>query len=195
MSPPPPCDATCRTEARRRQLANAFGIGDPEAYVSSFAQTRHVEWPMPLVLAARAHLDTVKAVEVELGVLLLEKQLDRLDVRQPLTREQRRLVHEMVEVGYGMVSSSRDLASGGRCVLCWVALGGGVTYRVVVCMYVVTAIRGMWAHHVVGVLWAHHVIDLLWAHHVIDLMWAHRAIDFLWAHRAIDLLWAHHVVD
>lgn len=112
---PPPCDATCRTEARRRQLANAFGIGDPEAYVSSFTTTRSVEWPPALILAARTHLDTIKAVELELGVLLLEKQLEQLDVRQPLTREQRRVVHEMVEVGYGMVSSSRDLTSGGRC--------------------------------------------------------------------------------
>lgn len=114
---PPTCDATCRAEARRRQLANAFGIGDPDAYISSFDATRHVEWPTSLVLAARDHVDVVKAVELELGVLLLERQLDRLDVRQPLSRQQRRLVHEMVEVGYGMVSSSRDLASGGRCVV------------------------------------------------------------------------------
>ncbi len=91
-------------------------MGDPSTYVSSFDRTRAVDWPPSLLLAARPHVDALRAVEVELGVFLLERSADRLDVKRALSREQRRVVHEMVEVGYNMVSSSRDIASGGRYV-------------------------------------------------------------------------------
>lgn len=61
---PPPllCDSTCEATQRRAQLANAFGIADPDSHVAVADRSRIVTHSPELLAYAREHKNWVEDV-------------------------------------------------------------------------------------------------------------------------------------
>lgn len=97
------CDAVCHLEGRRRTLADAFGVTDPEKHVSSFDR-RPVVWSGALLEAAKRDPAWVESIERELGMFVADGSIKRR-VLAPMPQYQRALVHAMAEQ-YGLASAS-----------------------------------------------------------------------------------------
>ena len=101
--PPLECDAVCRLEGRRRALADAFGVDDPQHHVSVFDR-RSAVWSGALLEVAKRDPAWVHSVEKELGSFVAERELKR-KVLNPMPRAQRALLHAMAQQ-YGLASVS-----------------------------------------------------------------------------------------
>lgn len=91
---------------RLRQLADAFGIEDPERRPSSFAKSSHETFPQEVIDAARNDLPAVRELEEQMEELALEgasRSRPRRQELPPASRQWRHLQHSLAEA-YGMAS-------------------------------------------------------------------------------------------
>lgn len=70
------CDALCNLQGRRAQLADAFGVDNPDRHVSTFDR-KPAEWSGELLAAAKRHRAWVEGVERELAIFLADTTLKR----------------------------------------------------------------------------------------------------------------------
>lgn len=106
------CDAVCRLEGRRRELADAFGVEDPHHHVSVFDR-RPAVWSGALLEAAKRDPAWVHSVEKELGSFVADREVKRR-VLTPMPRAERALVHAMAQQ-YGLASVATG-AEPRRCI-------------------------------------------------------------------------------
>ena len=90
-------------ELRRRQLADAFGVDDPDRRPSMFAASSAEAFSALALATARAEPSFVTDLEARFDAALAARS--RRTSLPPMCRSKRRVVHEMAHT-YGIVSSS-----------------------------------------------------------------------------------------
>ncbi|GAX86309.1 hypothetical protein CEUSTIGMA_g13721.t1 [Chlamydomonas eustigma] len=103
--PPLECDHGCEIEGRRRQLAQAFNVDDPDHHIAYFDRNRTPTYSTSLLQVAKEHLAFVEHVEQQLTSFIGDSGLKRLALA-PMTHSQRSFVHELAEEGYGLATVS-----------------------------------------------------------------------------------------
>ena len=98
-----PCDSMCELEKRRRSLASAFGIDDPDRHVSVFNR-KAASWTGALLAAGKRNPSFVRSVEKELESFVANPSSKRRSL-QAMPRIQRAIVHGMCEQ-YGIATIS-----------------------------------------------------------------------------------------
>lgn len=89
--------------ARRRQLADAFGVADPEHRPSMFAASSAATFSADVVKVARQNPEFVRLLEAALEHAINSRKM-RVSL-QPMPRSQRAVVHELSKA-YGITTQS-----------------------------------------------------------------------------------------
>jgi E3 ubiquitin-protein ligase ZNF598 len=101
--PTVPCDAVCRLEGRKKNLADAFGVDDPDRHISSF-ERRAAVWSGMLLDAAKGNPTFVETIEKELQNFIANREVKRRAL-PAMPRAQRAVVYGMAEQ-YGLASAA-----------------------------------------------------------------------------------------
>ncbi|KAL4520222.1 hypothetical protein Ndes2437B_g04625 [Nannochloris sp. 'desiccata'] len=97
------CDAVCRLEGRKKTLADAFGVEDPDRHISSF-ERRPAVWSGLLLDAAKRNPSFIETIEKELQNFIANRDLKR-HALPAMPRAQRAIVYGMAEQ-YGIASAA-----------------------------------------------------------------------------------------
>jgi hypothetical protein len=101
--PTVPCDAVCRLEGRKKTLADAFGVDDPDRHISSF-EKRAAVWSGMLLDAAKRSPSFVETIEKDLKNFIANKDVKR-HALAPMARAERAVVYGMAEQ-YGVAAAA-----------------------------------------------------------------------------------------
>ena len=91
-------------EERRKKLADAFGVSNPDARPSSFAASSAETFTKHVLATARAHPEAVRAMELALETLVMDPSKRRLSL-DPMQRRLRAVAHALGAT-YGVASCS-----------------------------------------------------------------------------------------
>ena len=91
-------------EERRKKLADAFGVANPDARPSSFASSAAETFTKHVLATARANPEAVRAMELALETLVMDPSKRRLSL-DPMPRRLRAVAHA-VGATYGVASCS-----------------------------------------------------------------------------------------
>ena len=91
-------------EERRKKLADAFGVSNPDARPSSFASSAAETFTKHVLATARANPEAVRAMELALETLVMDPSKRRLSL-DPMPRRLRAVAHA-VGATYGVASCS-----------------------------------------------------------------------------------------
>jgi len=97
------CDAVCRLEGRKKTLAEAFGVEDPDRYISSL-ERRPAVWSGMLLDAAKRNPSFIETIEKELQNFIANRDL-KGHALPAMPKAQRAIVHGMAEQ-YGVASAA-----------------------------------------------------------------------------------------
>ncbi|KAG1677941.1 hypothetical protein FOA52_001359 [Chlamydomonas sp. UWO 241] len=95
------CDRACEAAARRRQLADAFAVRDPDTHVPSFDRTRQADFSPALLAAAQQNPGFWEGLERQLGAFFSDSSARRV-MLAAMPQPTRVLVYQLVEAGYGL---------------------------------------------------------------------------------------------
>ncbi|PRW45017.1 Glucose-induced degradation 4 [Chlorella sorokiniana] len=98
------CDAVCRLEGRKAQLADAFGVGDPTHHLSYWDTHRNATYSGVLLAAAAAQPKFIEGLERQLAAFVADKDSKRQSL-SAMPREQRQVVHQLAEQ-YGLATTA-----------------------------------------------------------------------------------------
>lgn len=96
------CDAVCRLEGRRQQLADAFGVPDLEHHATFFETHRNATYSGLLLAAAQQHPKFIEGLERQLAAFIADKSSKRESL-SAMPREQRQVAHALAEQ-YGLAT-------------------------------------------------------------------------------------------
>lgn len=99
------CNRECEVETRRRTLAAAFDVANPDEHVSYFDRHRTPTYSPTLIKAAHDAPAFFESVEKQLMAFLADASMKRLAL-SPMSQQQRSCLYELAEEGYGLTAVS-----------------------------------------------------------------------------------------